>query len=163
MLHADRNGFFYRAWNAVGVGGLPVEPLTEPTSGAADIWPWPAKLCRDYRGEFCSFNLEANLPSAIFSANAPHWQYPQDDSRNRCLTISAHTSASQPTSRQGITGLGMDARREAVSRYVQNRGQIIAEFIEVESGRKVNRPQLLAAIAECRKRRAVLLIARLDA
>jgi DNA invertase Pin-like site-specific DNA recombinase len=56
----------------------------------------------------------------------------------------------------------MEAQREAVSRYVQNRGQIIAEFIEVESGRKDNRPQLRAAIEECRKRKAVLLIARLD-
>ena len=46
---------------------------------------------------------------------------------------------------------------------VQNRGQIIGEFIEVESGKKhTNRPQLLAALAECRKRRAVLVIARLD-
>lgn len=43
------------------------------------------------------------------------------------------------TDKQGITGLGMQAQREAVSRYVQNRGQIIAEFIEVESGRKDNR------------------------
>ncbi len=66
------------------------------------------------------------------------------------------------TDKQGITGLGMDAQREAVRRYVDGRGQIIAEFIEVESGKKqTNRPQLLAAIAECRKRRAVLLIARL--
>jgi DNA invertase Pin-like site-specific DNA recombinase len=67
------------------------------------------------------------------------------------------------TDKQGITGLGMEAQREAVRRYVQNRGQIVAEFIEVESGKKhTNRPQLLAALAECRKRRAVLLIARLD-
>ncbi len=67
------------------------------------------------------------------------------------------------TDKQGITGLGMDAQREAVGRYVQNRGHIVAEFIEVESGKRhTNRPQLLAALAECRKRRAVLLIARLD-
>jgi DNA invertase Pin-like site-specific DNA recombinase len=57
----------------------------------------------------------------------------------------------------------MDAQREAVGRYVQNRGQIVGEFIEVESGKKhTNRPQLLGALAECRKRRAVLVIARLD-
>jgi hypothetical protein len=67
------------------------------------------------------------------------------------------------TDKQGITGLGMEAQREAVRRYVQTRGRIIAEFIEVESGKKhTNRPQLLAAIAECRKRRGVLLIAQLD-
>lgn len=67
------------------------------------------------------------------------------------------------TDKQGITGLGMDAQREAVCRYVQNRGSIVAEFIEVESGKRhTNRPQLLAALAACRRKRAVLLIARLD-
>jgi hypothetical protein len=66
------------------------------------------------------------------------------------------------TDKQGITGLGMDAQREAVGRYVQNRGNIVAEFVEVESGRKEKRPQLCAALEECRKRRAVLLIAKLD-
>jgi DNA invertase Pin-like site-specific DNA recombinase len=66
------------------------------------------------------------------------------------------------TDKQGITGLGMDAQRESVLRYVSTRGRLLAEFIEVESGRKDNRPQLRAALEECRKRRAVLLIARLD-
>jgi len=67
------------------------------------------------------------------------------------------------TDKQGVTGLGMDAQREAVARYVGARGLLLAEYVEVESGKKhTNRPQLLAAIAECRKRRAVLVIARLD-
>jgi DNA invertase Pin-like site-specific DNA recombinase len=44
-----------------------------------------------------------------------------------------------------------------------NGGQLVAEFTEIESGRRhTNRPQLLAALEECRKRRATLLIARLD-
>jgi DNA invertase Pin-like site-specific DNA recombinase len=66
------------------------------------------------------------------------------------------------TDKQGVTGLGMQAQRDAVCRYVRSRGQIVAEFVEVESGRKVNRPQLRAAIEECRRRKAVLLIARHD-
>jgi DNA invertase Pin-like site-specific DNA recombinase len=66
------------------------------------------------------------------------------------------------TDKQGITGLGMQAQRDAVLRYVAGRGEIVAEFVEVESGRKDNRPQFRAALDECRKRRAVLLIARLD-
>ena len=42
-------------------------------------------------------------------------------------------------------------------------GELVAEFTEIESGRRhTNRPQLLAALDECRKSRAVLLIARLD-
>ena len=67
------------------------------------------------------------------------------------------------TDKQGVKGLGMDAQREAVSRFIAGRGQLVGEYTEVESGRKHrNRPQLLAALDECRSRRAVLLIARLD-
>jgi len=66
------------------------------------------------------------------------------------------------TDKQGIKGLGMDAQREAVARFMAGKGELAAQFIEVESGRKDNRPQLLAALAECRKSRAVLVIAKLD-
>ncbi|MBS1984312.1 MAG: recombinase family protein [Bdellovibrionales bacterium] len=67
------------------------------------------------------------------------------------------------TDKQGMTGLGMDAQRAAVTRFLGERGQLVAEFTEVESGRRhTNRPQLLAALNECRTRPAVLLIARLD-
>src|SRR5580700_11372561 len=66
------------------------------------------------------------------------------------------------TDRQGASGLGLDAQRQAVARFI-GAGQLVAEFTEIESGRRhTNRPRLLAALAECRKRRAVLLIARLD-
>jgi DNA invertase Pin-like site-specific DNA recombinase len=66
------------------------------------------------------------------------------------------------TDRQGASGLGLDAQRQAVAHQV-NGGQLVAEFTEIESGRRhTNRPQLLAALEECRKRRATLLIARLD-
>lgn len=66
------------------------------------------------------------------------------------------------TDKQGLKGLGMEAQREAVSRFMTGKGDLAAAFIEVESGRKDNRPQLHAALAECRKRRAVLVIAKLD-
>ena len=63
---------------------------------------------------------------------------------------------------QGASGLGLDAQRQAVVHHAGS-GQLVAEYTEIESGRRhTNRPQLLAALAECRKRRAVLLIARLD-
>jgi len=67
------------------------------------------------------------------------------------------------TDRQGASGLGLDAQRAAVARHLNGQGQLVAEYTEIESGRRhTNRPQLLAALEECRKRRAVLLIARLD-
>jgi DNA invertase Pin-like site-specific DNA recombinase len=49
------------------------------------------------------------------------------------------------TTKQGESGLGLDAQREAVARHLGT-GCLLAEFTEVESGkRSVNRPQLLAA------------------
>jgi DNA invertase Pin-like site-specific DNA recombinase len=67
------------------------------------------------------------------------------------------------TERQGASGLGMDAQREAIGRFIGEQGQLLTEFTEVESGKKhSNRPQLKAALDECKKRRATLVIARLD-
>ena len=66
------------------------------------------------------------------------------------------------TSKQGLTGLGMDAQRQAVASFMNGNGQLAGEFTEVESGRKENRPELQKAIAACRQHRAVLLIAKLD-
>jgi DNA invertase Pin-like site-specific DNA recombinase len=39
---------------------------------------------------------------------------------------------------------------------------LLAEFVEVESGKKNDRPQLAAALAACRKHKAKLVIAKLD-
>ncbi|SDB73998.1 recombinase family protein [Belnapia rosea] len=66
------------------------------------------------------------------------------------------------TERQGRSGLGLDAQREAVARHVAGGGEVIAEFQEVESGKRNDRPQLAAALAACRAQRATLLIAKLD-
>ena len=67
------------------------------------------------------------------------------------------------TDRQGVSGLGLDAQRASVQRFIPSDQVLAAAFTEIESGRRdTNRPQLHAALAECRKRRATLLIARLD-
>ncbi|BFL66131.1 recombinase family protein [Roseomonas mucosa] len=67
------------------------------------------------------------------------------------------------TEGQGRSGLGLEAQREAVARHVVGAGgTITAEFVEVESGRKKDRPQLAAALAACRTGRATLVIAKLD-
>lgn len=67
------------------------------------------------------------------------------------------------TDGQGRSGLGLEAQRQAVATYVaQAGGEVVAEFREVESGKRADRPQLTAALASCRTRRAVLVIAKLD-
>ena len=64
---------------------------------------------------------------------------------------------------QGRSGLGLEAQRQVVAAHVaQTGGMLVAEFQEVESGKRADRPQLAAALAACRTRRAVLLIAKLD-
>ena len=67
------------------------------------------------------------------------------------------------TARQGASGLGIEAQREAVARYVTDAGgQIVAEVVETESGKRSNRPELARALAVCPAHRATLLIAKLD-
>jgi len=69
------------------------------------------------------------------------------------------------TKRQGLSGLGLDAQRESVAAYLAGfKGKLVAEFTEVEHGtRKGNhRPQLAAALAQCRVHNATLIIAKLD-
>ena len=66
------------------------------------------------------------------------------------------------TEGQGRSGLGLEAQRAAVAAHAAARGPIVAEHVEVESGRKKDRPQLAAALEACRTLRATLVIARLD-
>src|SRR6266446_5650625 len=67
------------------------------------------------------------------------------------------------TDSQSISGLGLEAQREAVARHVgAGGGTIVASFEEVESGKKNDRPQIAAALAVCRARHATLIIAKLD-
>jgi len=66
------------------------------------------------------------------------------------------------TDRQGKSGLGLEAQRAAVVDHVAGKGQIAAEFVEIESGKKNDRPQLARAMAEAKRIGAVLLIAKLD-
>ena len=66
------------------------------------------------------------------------------------------------TDRQGKSGLGLEAQRAAVVDHVAGKGQIAAEFVEIESGKKNDRPQLARALTEAKRIGAVLLIAKLD-
>lgn len=67
------------------------------------------------------------------------------------------------TSRQGKSGLGLEAQKETVTRYLKSVGwNLIGEYVEVESGKRKNRPQLAAALGACKREKATLLIAKLD-
>ena len=68
------------------------------------------------------------------------------------------------TKKQGASGLGLEAQQAAVSSYVtKEAGEMVAPpFIEVESGKCKERPELAKAIAHARKHKAVLLVAKLD-
>ena len=69
------------------------------------------------------------------------------------------------TAKQGRSGLGLEAQQEAVNLHVHREGgEILAQYVEVESGKKGtgDRPQLAGALEHCRLTGATLIIAKLD-
>jgi DNA invertase Pin-like site-specific DNA recombinase len=67
------------------------------------------------------------------------------------------------TDKQGRSGLGLEAQEAAVAAYAEALdADIVDRFIEVESGKRNDRPELAKALALCRKHKATLIIAKLD-
>jgi DNA invertase Pin-like site-specific DNA recombinase len=67
------------------------------------------------------------------------------------------------TSRQGDSGLGLEAQRAAIETFVNgHQWELLAEYVEVESGGKNTRPELAKALREAKKRKAVLVVGKLD-
>lgn len=67
------------------------------------------------------------------------------------------------TKRQGDSGLGLEAQKQAVQSFASSNGYtLLDECVEVESGKRNNRPVLKHALSVCRKTDAILLIAKLD-
>lgn len=67
------------------------------------------------------------------------------------------------TAKQGASGLGLDGQREAVRSFLSNGGwPPVAEYVDVESGKHADRPQLKEAMELARLTGATLLIAKLD-
>src|SRR5690242_616118 len=71
------------------------------------------------------------------------------------------------TQRQGASGLGLDAQKNAVAEHLKRvGGELVEEVVEVETGKGSNalqkRPELRRALEECRRQDMVLIIAKLD-
>jgi DNA invertase Pin-like site-specific DNA recombinase len=67
------------------------------------------------------------------------------------------------TKQQGESGLGLEAQQAAVESFVrQTGGHIKAHYVEVESGKRSDRPELARALAHARRSKATLVVAKLD-
>ena len=71
------------------------------------------------------------------------------------------------TDRQGRSGLGLDAQRSALVIFAELNGfEVVAEYVDVETGKGADalerRPQLAGALADARKRKCPVVVAKLD-
>jgi DNA invertase Pin-like site-specific DNA recombinase len=71
------------------------------------------------------------------------------------------------TGKQGRSGLGLEAQRDTINRFAATEGyEVVAEYVEVETGKGADaldrRPQLAAALADARKRKGTVVVAKLD-
>lgn len=67
------------------------------------------------------------------------------------------------TAKQGRSGLGLEAQEEAIRQFLKPGDALLTPtFVEIESGRRSDRPQLAQAIERAKLTRATLLVAKLD-
>jgi DNA invertase Pin-like site-specific DNA recombinase len=67
------------------------------------------------------------------------------------------------TAKQGASGLGLEGQEAAVMEYAKaGGGTLLRAYTEVETGKRSDRPELAKALSDCKRSRAVLIIAKLD-
>lgn len=66
------------------------------------------------------------------------------------------------TTQQGKSGLGLAAQREVIGNFMENEGNLIGEYVEIQSGGKDNREELWKAVTLAKREKANIVIARLD-
>ena len=100
---------------------------------------------------FCGAAVKAN--QVVVTAQA----------KDQTLTFEGDRVLVSVGRRPCTAGLGLEAQREAVLAYLNGSNwSIAAEFTEVESGKRSDRPEFAKALAACRLHRATLVIAKLD-
>jgi DNA invertase Pin-like site-specific DNA recombinase len=67
------------------------------------------------------------------------------------------------TARQGASGLGLEGQDAAVAAYARLAGAVVVRaYTEVKTGKRAARPELTKALADCKRSKATLVIAKLD-
>lgn len=67
------------------------------------------------------------------------------------------------TQKQGNSGLGLQAQKNAVANYISDNGNLVGEFTEIETGtRKKKRVEIYKAIELAKANKAILVVAKLD-
>lgn len=67
------------------------------------------------------------------------------------------------TAKQGKSGLGLEGQRAALETFASQQGAtVVAEYQEIESGKRSDRPQLAKAVAHAKRSKATLVVAKLD-
>lgn len=67
------------------------------------------------------------------------------------------------TQKQGNSGLGLQAQKNAVANHISEKGSLVGEFTEIETGtRKRKRVEIYKAIEEAKSNKAILIVAKLD-
>jgi DNA invertase Pin-like site-specific DNA recombinase len=67
------------------------------------------------------------------------------------------------TKKQGESGLGLEGQRAAVESYAREKGATVgAVYIEIETGKRKDRPELARALGHARRSKAMLVVAKLD-
>ncbi len=117
-----------------------------------------ARVCRIWIAEQKRRRSETGLSTSDATFVAPDRLGPSS-----CSPLATLLTTGVSTARQGRSGLGLDAQREAIRLHLSAvGGELLGEHTEIESGRRSDRPELLTALAACRVHRATLVIAKLD-
>ncbi len=67
------------------------------------------------------------------------------------------------TDKQGRSGLGLEAQKKTVLDFINgNNSEIVGEYVEIESGKRDDRPELQKAIRTCKLKKARLIVSKLD-